>query len=88
VGEGKVLPADMVTEPTCPTSDVTYIGWPPGHPSDLSLDNTRDDYFPSPVSSTGLDWEFSEEGSDHESSIDFGMSEYCENATHSNSGSE
>ncbi|EDR10210.1 uncharacterized protein LACBIDRAFT_325901 [Laccaria bicolor S238N-H82] len=84
-----VPPADMVTEPTCPTADVTEIGWPPGHPSDLSpLDNTRDDYFPSPVSSTGLDWEFSEEGSDHESSIDFGMSEYCEDVTCSNSGSE
>ena len=59
---------------------------PPDVPINLSpSDNTRDEYYPSPVSSTGLDWEFSQDSSDQESSVDFVMSE---DGARSNSGSE
>ena len=83
-------PAEMVTESTSPSVTPDLL-LPPGQPIDLSppADNIREeDYNPSPVSSTGLDWEFYQNGSDHEYSIDFGMSEDFEESTHSNSESE
>lgn len=81
-------PADMVAESTSPTAVLTALA-PPGYSSDLSAsDHSKEEYYPSPVSSTGLDWEFSQDGSDHESSVDFMMSEDHEDTILSNSGSE
>ena len=82
-------PAAIVTKSMSPIPILTDFSVPPAQPSDVSLsDNAKDEYFPSPVSSTGLDWEFSQDSSDHESSIDFAMSEDGEDETLPNSGSE
>ena len=80
-------------QPTDTSSDkiaiLTDSSPPPGQPTHVSpSDNGKEEYYPSPVSSTGLDWEFSQDGSDHESSIDFAMSEHSEDASIPSSGSE
>jgi len=47
---------------------------PPEGDIDNLDDNNQDENFLSPVSSTNLSWEMSQDGSDHESSDDFVMS--------------
>ena len=82
-------PVVIVTESMSPIPILTNSSVPAAQPSDMSpSDNAKDEYYPSPISSTGLKWEFSQDGSDHESSIDFAMSEDCKDATLPNSGSE
>ena len=82
---GNVLPpTDTLTATSSPMAILTAISSPPdrsiqtllppeGNIDDLD-DNNRDGNFPSPVSSTKIDWEMSEDGSNHESSDDFVMS--------------
>lgn len=77
-------PMEMVTESTAepaPPGQVWDTSPPPG-------DAEEEDYDPSPVSSTGLDWEVSQNGSDHESSVDFVMGEDFEQAALSTSESD
>ena len=82
-------PAVIVTKSMFPIPILTNFSMPSAQPSDMSpSDNAKDEYYPSPVSSTGLNWEFSQDSSDHKSSIDFTMSEDCEDKTLPNSGSE
>jgi len=72
-------PAEMVTNTSPPTALSLEILSPPADAHILSpQDSPREEYYPSPVSSTGLDWKFSQDGSDHESSVDFVMSEHSE----------
>jgi len=72
-------PVEMVTNTSPPTALSLGILSLLVDAHNLSLqDSPREEYYPSPVSSTGLDWKFSQDGSDHESSVDFVMSEHSE----------
>ena len=72
-------PAEMITESAPPTALSMEMLSTPAATSNVSpSDGSREEYYPSPVSSTGLDWELSQQGSDHESSADFEMSEHSE----------
>jgi hypothetical protein len=89
---GDSLSAAVITDSISPAAVGSRIFGlsPPGLPDDLPPleDNIGEEYHPSPVSSTGLDWEVSEDASDHESSVDFVMSEHSNEESLSNSESE
>lgn len=86
-------PSETLTATSSPTAlPPTGASTDPASPAvslnDEVEDNTRDDNYPSPVSSTNLDWELSQDGSDDESSVDFGMTEDSERESFSSSESE
>ena len=71
-------PMGASTDPASPAASL----------NDEVEDNTRDENYPSPISSTNLDWELSQDGLDDESSVDFGMTEDSEWERFSRSESE
>ena len=95
---GKVSPPSETLAPlSYPIAGSVDISAPAGGSTDSESpaeclnnevdDSNGDENYPSPVSSTNLDWEFSQDGSDEESSDDFVRNEDSEEESSSSSES-